>query len=80
LPLKLTIALLVALIFNGALALLIELFRDRLPEAEQLGPDVGAPVLATIPTLRLHTAASLERERGATESAPVGRQERGPAP
>lgn len=80
LPLKLTIALMVALIFNGALALLIELLRDRLPEAEQLGREVGAPVLATIPTLRLHTAASLEDERGPPEPAPVARQERGPAP
>jgi hypothetical protein len=71
LPLKLAIALMLGLIFNGALALLLELFRDRLPEPEQVGLEVGVPLLATIPSLRLHTAASLEGERGAPESVPV---------
>ena len=35
-------------------SLLIELFRDRLPEPDELGQALGHPVLATIPTLRLH--------------------------
>ena len=63
LPLKITIALMLALIFTGALALLLELFRDRLPEPEELGQEVGVPVLATIPALRLHQAENLAAAR-----------------
>jgi capsular polysaccharide biosynthesis protein len=55
--LNLASALVVGLIFNSALALLIELFRDRLPKPEELGQAVGHPVLATIPTLRLSRVA-----------------------
>jgi capsular polysaccharide biosynthesis protein len=55
--LNLAIALVIGLIFNSALALLIELFRDRLPELDELGQAVGHPVLATIPTLRLSPVA-----------------------
>jgi capsular polysaccharide biosynthesis protein len=54
LPLKIAIAVMLGLIFNGALALLLELFRDRLPEPDELGRALGHPVLATIPSLRLH--------------------------
>ena len=57
LALNVTIALMLGLIFSGALALLIELFRDRLPEADELEVAVGHPVLATIPTLRLQQRA-----------------------
>jgi capsular polysaccharide biosynthesis protein len=53
LPLKIAIAAMLGLIFNGALALLLELFRDRLPEPDELGRTLGHPVLATIPSLRL---------------------------
>jgi capsular polysaccharide biosynthesis protein len=63
LPLKIAIALMLGLIFNGALALLIELFRDRLPEPDEFGQALGRPVLATIPTLRLHDAAALAARR-----------------
>jgi hypothetical protein len=59
LPLKIAIAVMLGLIFNGALALLLELFRDRLPEPDELGQILGNPVLATIPMLRLHEAATL---------------------
>lgn len=65
LALNIAIALVLGLIFNGALALLIELFRDRLPDPEELGQALGQPVLATIPTLRLHelTPATAQPER-----------------
>jgi capsular polysaccharide biosynthesis protein len=69
LPLKLAIAAMVGLIFNGALALLFEFFRDRLPEPDDLGRQVGHPVLAMIPTLRLHQAETLASSRHAPESA-----------
>jgi capsular polysaccharide biosynthesis protein len=59
LPLKIAIAVMLGLIFNGALALLLEFFRDRLPEADELERALGYPVLATIPTLRLHEAPAL---------------------
>jgi capsular polysaccharide biosynthesis protein len=68
LPLKIAIALMVGLIFNGALALLIELFRDRLPEPGELGQAVGHPVLAAIPTLRLHRVKAVVGTREETDS------------
>lgn len=61
LALNATIALMLGLIFSGAFALLIELFRDRLPEADELEQALGHPVLATIPTLRLHRIAGPPR-------------------
>jgi capsular polysaccharide biosynthesis protein len=64
LPLNLTIALMLGLIFSGAFALLVELFRDRLPEADELERALGHPVLATIPTLRLHRIAAPARAGG----------------
>jgi capsular polysaccharide biosynthesis protein len=54
LALNIAIAVMLGLIFNGALALLIEFFRDRLPEPDQMEQTLGYPVLATIPALRLH--------------------------
>jgi len=68
LPLKLAIALVLGLIFNGALALLIELFRDRLPEPDELGQELGHPVLATIPGLRLHPIGAIEAPRKEPET------------
>ncbi len=62
LPLNVAIALVLGLIFSGALALLIELFRDRLPEADELEQTLGHPVLATIPNLRLHRMAPPARD------------------
>jgi receptor protein-tyrosine kinase len=69
LPLKIAIAVMLGLIFNGALALLLELFRDRLPDPDQLGREVGVPVLATIPALRLHQATDLAAARHEPNSA-----------
>ena len=51
--LNIAIAVMLGLIFNGALALLIEFFRDRLPEPDRIEQTLGYPVLATIPALRL---------------------------
>jgi capsular polysaccharide biosynthesis protein len=68
LPLKIAIAVMFGLIFNGALALLLELLRDRLPEPDELGQALGRPVLATIPNLRLHDAANLAASRRAPKS------------
>jgi capsular polysaccharide biosynthesis protein len=62
LALNIAVALMLGLIFNGALALLLELFRDRLPEADQLEETLGYPVLATIPPLRLHRLDTPARE------------------
>jgi len=73
-PLKLAIALMLGLIFNGALALLLELFRDRLPESDELGQAVGHPVLATIPTLRLHPVGAVEASREEPESVPTAQR------
>jgi capsular polysaccharide biosynthesis protein len=72
LPLKLVIAAMVGLIFNGALALLFEFFRDRLPEPDQLGLQVGLPVLGIIPTLRLQQAGKLASKRQVPRPASVG--------
>jgi hypothetical protein len=74
LPLKLAIALILGLIFNGARALLLELFRDRLPESDELGQAVGHPVLATIPTLRLHPVGAVEASREEPESVPTAQR------
>lgn len=64
LPSKIAIALIIGLLFNGALALFIELFRDRLPESDELGQALGHPVLATIPTLRLNVVGAVEAPPG----------------
>jgi capsular polysaccharide biosynthesis protein len=45
------VAFLAVLIFNCGLALLLEFFRDRLPDLEELESAVGKPVLGTIPVL-----------------------------
>ena len=51
LKMNIAIALLLGLIFNGALALLIEVLSDRLPEPDELEAALGCPILATIPAL-----------------------------
>jgi capsular polysaccharide biosynthesis protein len=48
---NIAIALLLALIFNGALALLIELFSDRVADLDELERITQLPVLATVPKL-----------------------------
>jgi capsular polysaccharide biosynthesis protein len=69
LALNVALALILGLIFNGALALVLELVRDRLPEPDELGRTVGHPVLATIPSLRLHGVAPIESAGSSTEAA-----------
>jgi capsular polysaccharide biosynthesis protein len=68
------IALVLGLIFNSALALLIEVFRDRLPEPEEMRQAFGYPILATIPTLRLSRAKAVE---GTMEEAGIFGVEQG---
>jgi capsular polysaccharide biosynthesis protein len=77
LPLKIAIAIALGLIFNGALALLLELFRDRLPEQEQLGRELGVPVLATIPALRLHRPTNLAAVPHEADSVPTAQSRDG---
>jgi capsular polysaccharide biosynthesis protein len=60
--LNVALALVLALIFNSALALLFEVFRDRLPESDELAQAVGYPVLTTVPTLRLRTVRAVEQD------------------
>lgn len=47
---------LIALIFNCALALVIEFLSDRLPDADEFEASLGKPVLATVPKLVLKPA------------------------
>jgi capsular polysaccharide biosynthesis protein len=68
LALNLALALMLGLLFNGALALLLELVRDRLPEPDELGRSVGHPVLATIPSLRFRAPLA----SGTESTLPVG--------
>jgi capsular polysaccharide biosynthesis protein len=72
-PLKIAIALLLGLVFNGALALLIELFRDRFPEPDELEQALGHPVLAAIPALRLHRVPSVPVQHESGSTLAVGR-------
>jgi capsular polysaccharide biosynthesis protein len=74
-----TIALMLGLIFSGALALLLELFRDRLPDADELEEAVGHPVLGTIPTLRFRQGASPSQE-GTGPTVAMGRLDGESAP
>jgi capsular polysaccharide biosynthesis protein len=52
LKLNLALALILGLIFNGALALMIDLISDRVGDADELEKLTGVPVLATIPPLK----------------------------
>jgi capsular polysaccharide biosynthesis protein len=61
LTLNLALAFLLGLIFNGALALLIETLSDPLPDPDRLEELTGHPVLATIPSLRFTSPLSLAR-------------------
>ena len=60
--LNVALAFLVGLIFNSALVLLFEVFRDRMPEPDELGEAVGQPVLATVPSVRLRRLTSDEQQ------------------
>jgi capsular polysaccharide biosynthesis protein len=74
--LNLGLALVLGLIFNGALALLIEVLRDRMPDPEDLGVSLGYPVLATIPTLELRRITGPGGTGRSAEEAGIGRGRR----
>jgi capsular polysaccharide biosynthesis protein len=68
--LNIAIAILLGLILNSAVALLLELFSDRLPEADELEATLGRPVLGAIPSLPLvsrDTALAAGSEHAASE-------------
>jgi capsular polysaccharide biosynthesis protein len=54
----LLIALVAGLVFNGALALLVEFLSDRLPQLDGLEAATGKPVLATVPMLEFRSVAA----------------------
>lgn len=69
------LAILVALMFNGALALAREFFADRLPGVDEWQERFGKPVLATVPTLSLVPYSTIAQ--AAPESAArIGLSER----
>ena len=63
LKLNLALALVLGLILNGGLALLMEVFADRLPEPDELEAATGRPVVASIPNLKLTRGARLTLAR-----------------
>lgn len=67
--LNLALALLFGLVFNGALALLLEVLADRLPSTDELERLTARPVLATIPTL--HFRRTMSRLGRSAEPASV---------
>ncbi len=54
---SLLIAFVAGLVFNGALALLVEFLSDHLPDVDHLESVTGKPVLATVPELVFRTGA-----------------------
>ena len=58
---NLTMAIILGLLFNGALALLLEVLSDRLPKTEELEQVAGLPVLAVIPMLSFTRVGGGER-------------------
>jgi succinoglycan biosynthesis transport protein ExoP len=63
LKLNLIVAIMLGLLFNGALALLLEVLSDRLPKHDELEEAVGLPILAIIPALTFARAGGGERVR-----------------
>jgi capsular polysaccharide biosynthesis protein len=55
------LAIILALLFNGALALGREYFADRLPDVDEWPTRFGKPVLATVPTLTLRPYSTVLR-------------------
>jgi capsular polysaccharide biosynthesis protein len=66
--LTLVLAVLIGLVFNGALALLIEIFGDRVPAGEELERLTGRPILTQIPVI---PAQRRRRRRSAAKNAVV---------
>jgi succinoglycan biosynthesis transport protein ExoP len=56
--LTVAVAVLLGLLFNSALALLLELFADRLPAVEDMEGTFGKAVLATVPELTFKQSAT----------------------
>jgi len=56
--LTVAVAVMLGLLFNGALALLLELFADRLPPIEAMEETFGKAVLATVPELTFKQSAT----------------------
>jgi receptor protein-tyrosine kinase len=73
--LMVALAVLLGLILNAALALLAELFADRLPEMSEIESTFGRPVLAAIPSLSFPKAPTVSvftaPGRGGLVQAPV---------
>ena len=68
------LAFVLALVFNSGLVLLFEVLRDRLPESEELGQELGYSVLATIPPLRLRHLGAVDattEEEAQEEAVPT---------
>ncbi len=73
LRLNLMMALLLALAFNAALAILVEIMSDRVGSGEDLERIVGKPVLTVMPEMRLAGQGSgHDREREPTDDRPLG--------
>lgn len=80
--LDVALALLLGLIFNSALALVLELVGDRSRDPDELEHLFGLPVLATIPSLKLRAAPQLRTPAAApslvdVSTQPITRRARG---
>jgi capsular polysaccharide biosynthesis protein len=56
---NLTLAILLALIFNGALALVLEVLSDRITDLDELERVTGLPVLVAVPKLAFSDRATM---------------------
>jgi capsular polysaccharide biosynthesis protein len=74
LALNIALAVLLGLMFNGALALLIELLADRLRDADELEATLGRPVLAAIPVLTFRKQSPFEAPDGIDLLDPAGQR------
>ena len=75
---NLTVAIMLGLLFNGALALVLEALRDRLPKPDELEQIAGLPVLASIPMLTFSRAVPGKQEGVSTSNpADAGHNENG---
>ena len=74
LKLNLVLALMLGLILNGALALVLELVSDRLPDPEGIESLTGQPVIATIPQLKFTPGARVIRPRRHEVSSTIVRK------
>lgn len=72
LRLNLALALLLGLIFNGALALLVDALSDRVGTAEELEQATGHPVLTTVPNLKLVNAGLVRASAATAPPTPTG--------